>query len=118
MRLQRVRAWVALTAFAAALALPLVAVDHLALDDDAACGSVALRFGPDRPTLGPATAPGTEGHCALCHWLRAVSGVRIGAAIVISSWLEPIESRPVSQPLWSGAIVVPEGPSRAPPVHV
>jgi hypothetical protein len=111
----RVRAWVALGAFVASLALPFLAARHLTFDDDAACGADTLSTGHAR-TQFEAPQPATPlGHCALCHWLRAVSGARPGPEVHVNAHLDAVTARiaPVLQ--GHSACVQIARASRAPP---
>ena len=112
---QRVRGWIALGAFAASLALPLQSLRHATFDDDAACGSVGLASSPAQQQLGPVRPAVPAGHCAICHWLRAVGGAKTELAVTTAAWLEPTESRPTPTVVWLGSATPIERPSRAPP---
>ncbi|HKV98381.1 MAG TPA: hypothetical protein VJN96_01090 [Vicinamibacterales bacterium] len=112
----RVRAWIALATFAASLTLPFLAARHLTFDDDAACGIETLVLAHPRVQF-EAPQPGPQvGHCALCHWVRAVSGARPGPEVHVNARLDALITRiaPVLQ--GHGASVQTARASRAPPV--
>lgn len=111
----RLRAWVALSAFVASLALPFLAAEHFTFDDDAACGVDTLSTGHAKTQFEvPQPAP-PLGHCALCHWLRAVSGARPGHEVHVNARLDAVSTRiaPVLQ--GHGTCVQTARASRAPP---
>ena len=85
--LQRWTAWIAVTAFLGAFALPLVNV-HVG-DADVA-ESVGL--GPTHPVEQfEAVHPPVGGeHCVLCHWLRAISGLSAGVSYFSTTALLPL----------------------------
>jgi len=111
----RVRAWVALGAFVASLALPFLAARHLTFDDDAACGVDTLSTGHARTQFEAPQPAAPLGHCALCHWLRAVSGARPGPEVHVNARLDAVTARipPVRQ--GHGTCVQIARASRAPP---
>jgi mono/diheme cytochrome c family protein len=112
---QRVRGWIALGAFAASLTLPLQSLRHATLDDDAACAPVVLAGGHAERQFEPLTPSPFRGHCAICHWVRAVGGARTEWAVTVAAWLDPSESRPTLAEAWLVSATPIERPSRAPP---
>jgi len=114
----RVRAWLALGAFVGTLALPVIAARHLTFDDDTACGIdelTVVRLTTGFEPFQPAPPPG---HCALCHWLRAVSGAHPGVARLVATWFEPVSFRPAPVRQGHDVVAVTDRPSRAPPLSV
>lgn len=111
----RVRAWVALGAFVASLALPFLAAQHLTFDDDAACGVDTLSTGHLRTQFEAPQPAAPLGHCPLCHWLRAVSGARPGPEVHVNARFDLVTTRiaPVLQ--GHGTNVQTARASRAPP---
>ena len=112
----RLRSWIALVAFVGALGLPLVTASHLAPDDDAACGLVVLVPGSTTAEVGEAQDTLPPGHCALCHWLRAVGGAQPAVAKTVVAWLEPVGSEAPLVAPDPHFDAVADSPSRAPPV--
>jgi hypothetical protein len=111
----RVRAWIALATFASSLTLPFLAARHLTFDDDAACGIETLVVGHSR-TQFEAPTPGPElGHCALCHWLRAVSGAKPGPAVLVTARLHVVPYRLALVHQSHSSAVPTDRASRAPP---
>jgi hypothetical protein len=110
-----VRAWVALGAFVASFALPFLAARHFTFDDDAACGVETLSTGHANTQFEAPQPAVPLGHCALCHWLRAVSGARPGPEVHVTARLDAVTTRiaPVLQ--GHGACVQTARASRAPP---
>lgn len=111
----RVRAWIALATFAASLALPFLAARHLTFDDDAACGIETLAVGHARAQFEAPQAAPQVGHCALCHWLRAVSGAKPGPAVLVTARLDVVPSRLALVHQSHGSAVPSDRASRAPP---
>lgn len=111
----RVRAWIALATFAASLTLPFLAARHLTFDDDAACGIETLAVGHTQAQF-EASQPGPQvGHCALCHWLRAVSGAKPGPAVLVTARLDVVPNRLALVHQSHGSAVLTDRASRAPP---
>ena len=111
----RVRAWIALATFAASLVLPFLAARHLTFDDDAACGIETLAIGHPRAQFEAAQTAPLVGHCALCHWLRAVSGARPGPAALVTARLDVVPSALALVRQGHGSAVSTHRASRAPP---
>jgi hypothetical protein len=110
-----VRTWIALATFAASLTLPFLAARHLTFDDDSACGIENIVLGHAR-TQFEAPQPGSAvGHCALCHWLRAVSGARPGPAVLVTARLDVILYRLALVRQGHGSAAPTDRASRAPP---
>jgi hypothetical protein len=110
--LRRWTAWVAVTAFLGAFLLPLVTV-HVGDPDVAESISLA----PSHPVEQfEAVHPPVRGdHCALCHWLRAISGLSPGTAAPSGAWLEPVAVKaPAPAPQVESPAVLGRS-SRAPP---
>jgi hypothetical protein len=114
----RARAWLALGAFLASLALPFLAARHLTFDDDAACGVDELTLGHAGLQLEASRPSPVPGHCALCHWLRAVGGAHPGDLSFVATWLEPIAYRPALVRQGHDVLAVSDRPSRAPPAAI
>ncbi len=114
----RLRAWVALCSFVGGLTLPFVADRSLTFADDAACGLEVLAVGPAGAHFEAPATPAPSGHCALCHWLRAVSGARPGPAILVSAHLDVVPFRVALIRHGHGAVVSTDRASRAPPARV
>ena len=110
--LQRLAAWIAVTAFLGAFSLPLVNV-HVG-DPDVA-ESVSL--GPTHPVEQfEAVHPPIAGdHCALCHWLRDLSGSSAGAALFSVTSLLPLAIKTPPPARHVDAPVLFGRSSRAPP---
>ena len=111
----KVQAWVALSAFVASLSLPFLAAQHITFDDDAACGADELSTGHAKTQFDVSQPSAPLGHCALCHWLRAVSGARPGPEVRVTTHLDVVTTRiaPVLQ--GHSACVQTARASRAPP---
>lgn len=106
----------ALASFAASLALPFGAARHLTFDDDAACGFETLAVGHSRTQFETPQPSPQVGHCALCHWLRAVAGARPGPAVLIDARLDVVPYRLAIVRQGHGSAVTTDRSSRAPPV--
>jgi len=111
----RVRAWAALTVFVGSLGLPFLAARHLTFDDDAACGVDELTVYHQRTQVEAAQAAPIPGHCALCHWLRAVGGAHPADWGLVATWLEPVSYRSVAPAQGHDSVPVAHRASRAPP---
>jgi hypothetical protein len=85
----RVQAWIALCAFLGGLALPIVTARHEAFEDDAACVTSLRSGGAATARVGATSTTARPAHCAICHWLRAVSGATTTGTQLTSVWLEP-----------------------------
>jgi hypothetical protein len=111
-RLQRWAAWIAVTAFLGAFSLPLVNV-HVG-DADVA---ESVNLGPSHPIEQfEAVHPPVGGdHCALCHWLRDISGLSAGTvAFSVSSLLPLAIKTPQPAPHVEAPVLFGRS-SRAPP---
>ncbi|HYN08335.1 MAG TPA: hypothetical protein VES67_13205 [Vicinamibacterales bacterium] len=109
------RAWFVLVVFAASLALPYLTPRHASLSDDAACTTTVLPGDAEQRIEGDRPAR-SDGHCAVCHWLRAVAGVRpapLGTLAYVPLRFDA--SGRSSQPVMSAADLGRQL-SRAPPV--
>jgi hypothetical protein len=113
-RVRRIGAVVALLAFAAGLLLPGSFVLHEPDDADAAWGAPGLVAGHSTTQLEPVLPSADEEHCAICHWMRALTH---SVALVSSPGPDMqrvrlvISARPASvQPDFSSP-----SPARAPP---
>jgi hypothetical protein len=115
----RVQAWIALFAFLGGLALPLASARHETFEDDAACATSLRVSGADGlARVGVTSAIARPAHCAVCHWLRAVSGATTTGAAPTSVWLEPgaLASAPSgTSPLFD---LQSNRPARAPPASI
>jgi len=113
--IRRLGAWIAVTAFALGFALPLANSSHPIWDDDACAAADVV--GPTHPhqQFEGVHQPTPAGHCALCHWLRAVSSAAPGTTAVNAAGLEPADAGRGRLAPWHGRLVVVEGASRAPP---
>jgi len=109
--LRRVSAWGLVLTFGSSLVLPVVSARHLRPDPDE-----GAFFGGFRSVHVSADGGDTaDEHCAICHWLRAISGAAVQGAATPAPWLAPASSgaaRPVARP---GGSPDAAGPSRAPP---
>jgi hypothetical protein len=113
---RRVGAWVAILTFTLSFGLPLANRSHPIWDDDAACGEADL-VGPPRPHLQFEVIQPSDpaGHCALCHWLRAVGHAAPGSRSVASADLDPVGPGLGAPAAGHGRLVDVDRPSRAPP---
>jgi hypothetical protein len=110
--LRRWAAWVAVTVFLGAFLLPLASV-HVGDPDVAESISLA----PSHPVEQfEAVHPPVRGdHCALCHWLRDISGLSPGTTASSGAWLEPVAVKaPAPVPQVESPAVFGRS-SRAPP---
>jgi hypothetical protein len=113
--LLRVRAWVALGAFAGSLVLPAAAARHEAIDlDDPACGPVAAA-GHASEQVEPVWPPISGDHCAVCHWLRAMGSAQPLRIDPLNRPLAPADPTPFEGGGGPSASAVLPQQSRAPP---
>lgn len=111
---RRVGAWGSLLAFAASLALPVLSTRHLAPDAD---DGVRLSFNMGERLDLPAET-GSDEHCAVCHWMRAVAGASVGALGVQLTGFITSQPTLADSSDRQGRTAVPAGPSRAPPARL
>jgi hypothetical protein len=111
----RVRAFVALGAFAGTLLVPLVSARHLFQIDDPACARIDWSTGSPAGTIDEAGPASPADHCALCHWMRAVGGSQTDVTVEIAAWLQPAGVLPALVPCGLASPVCAERPARAPP---
>jgi hypothetical protein len=115
-RFRRVVASCAILIFVGTLALPLGSETHLSWNDDADCALMTEGGGHHSPSAIQAEKQTeSSGHCPLCHWLRAFSGVSL---TLPESSTPAFDTRnAISRPalLWDGRIAALDRPSRAPP---
>jgi hypothetical protein len=112
---QRARVWTAVAILLATQVLPAVSTRHLFADADA--GWSAAGTGLTSPQLTPERSEATGDHCAVCHWMRAVSGTQAGSPL--AGWILVTRPELASPPLPSryALILVLDTPSRAPPAR-
>jgi hypothetical protein len=117
-RFRRLVASCAILIFAGTLALPLGSEAHLSWNDDADCAPATAGGHHGASALQAETQTTPSGHCALCHGLRAFSGVSLtlSAASTPAFDTRDAVSRPAS--LWDGRIAALDRPSRAPPLSL
>ena len=79
-RFRRLVGRLAVVLFLGTLGLPML---DLSWKDDFACGSAELgpRHGTDQ--IETAQVPLPEEHCAICHWMHAVTGAAPRPAVVV-----------------------------------
>jgi hypothetical protein len=115
-RIRRLVASCAILIFAGTLALPLGSEAHLSWNDDADCAALTGGGHHGASALQAENRAAPSGHCALCHWLRAFSGVSLPLSAVSTPAFDARDavSRPAS--LWDGRMAALDRPSRAPPL--
>jgi hypothetical protein len=107
----------ALAAFVAGVLLPASFAVHEPDDVDAAWGAAGLVAGHPVTQVEPVLPPVDEEHCAICHWMRALTHSVTGApaagpeiAVVLLAATPPLPSVQFD--------VSPPSPARAPPARV
>jgi hypothetical protein len=109
---------VALFAFATSLALPLLSSRHAWADDpDAGWGGVPIVLAHEEAQVEGAVPADAGRHCAICHWMRALSNSvtsskpegpgLIGALSHRLDRADPVATTPAES-----------GPARAPPTSL
>jgi hypothetical protein len=108
-------AWLVLVSFAASLVLPYVAPGHASLNDDPRCTLVSFD-GSSTLLIGDPPPGKADGHCAVCHWLRAIAGAQPVSAGMCAQMPEQVAAAagPLASRLPSNVSGQPL--SRAPPV--
>jgi len=114
----RLRRWIGgllLTVFFGASAVPLAGALHPSWTDDLACGAAEL--GPRHPTeqIEAKETPVPAAHCAICHWMRAVAGVRPTGSVSLWAGIGPHAWRSTALGQWVGQSSSRECSPRAPP---
>jgi hypothetical protein len=82
--LRRACGWVTLVTFSSVFALPFTAGSHLLIDDDPGCGDEALVSLHPFTQFESVSPPLVPEHCALCHWLRTLSGAQVSAVVSVA----------------------------------
>jgi hypothetical protein len=72
-RTRRLGSWLALASFVAGVLLPASVVRHGPDDPDAAWGAPGLAAGHPVTQVEPVRPPVPQDHCAICHWVRALT---------------------------------------------
>jgi hypothetical protein len=80
-RVRRIGALIALIAFSAGLLLPGAFVLHAPDDADAAWGAPGLVAGHPVTQVEPERPSVEDEHCAICHWMRALTHSITGARL-------------------------------------
>jgi hypothetical protein len=78
-RARRLAAWTAVWAILGTLQLPAVARLHSPIEEDLACGETSVIVRHPTTQFEQVLPAQGDGHCAICHLQRAVSGARPGA---------------------------------------
>jgi hypothetical protein len=111
----RLRAWLALAAFAGSFGLPFADPHRFGASDDAACSPVAFVSGHAVIGVGPLTPSTPPEHCPFCHFGRALCGA---APTPVVALVRPVDAAVATsaavRSLRDSAVV--ERPSRAPPL--
>jgi hypothetical protein len=112
---RQLTALLALCAFVASFGLPFLAPRHAWIDDpDSGWTVVVPALGHHAPQVAAAIPTRDAGHCAICHWMRALGNSMVGATAgspALDAAQPPLAERRtavVSAP-------APAGPARAPP---
>ena len=114
-RLRRLIGRFALVTFMGTLAMPMLALVHISWNDDPTCESDELGPRHAAAQVEAPQAPTAAGHCAVCHWMRAITGAAPTVSVSVHSVLTPYELRVATPNAWSGQASLFERPSRAPP---
>jgi hypothetical protein len=109
---------VVLTVFVVGLAVPVLAAGHGPAEDDTFCAPFLPSAGHPTLQFEQVLPPVTGEHCAICHWLRAVSGAAPDASSPTQALLDAVSSIAPMPELAGGRTILAERPSRAPPVLV
>jgi hypothetical protein len=111
---RRLATWGLLLIFSGSLALPAISIRHTTPDVD---DRVLSGYGRRAALATPDDVSDAGDHCAVCHWLLAISGATAQAPLTIAAAASPATpavSRPIAR---LGRSEVPAIPSRAPPAR-
>jgi len=114
-RFRRLVASCAILIFAGTLTLPLESEAHLSWNDDPECAPLAGGGHRGASALQAEKQTAPSGHCALCHWLRAFSGVSPTLSATSTPAFDTRNAVVRTAVLWDGRIAALDRPSRAPP---
>lgn len=111
-RFRRLVGRLAVVLFLGTLGLPML---DLSWKDDFACGSAELgpRHGTDQ--IETAQIPLRAEHCAICHWMHAVTGAAPRPAVSVVAVAGATSVCAITPSPWRAETVRSQGPSRAPP---
>ena len=112
--MRRLAAWIAILSFAAGLILPASISAHAPDDRDAAWGAAGLLAGHPTDQIEPVRDPADDDHCAICHWLRALTHSVRGATIKNPHFALVRVAPAAAVPGHSGEATA-SAPARAPP---
>jgi hypothetical protein len=115
---RQLTALLALFAFVASFGLPFLAPRHAWIDDpDSGWTVVVPALAHHAPQVATATPTREAGHCAICHWMRALGNSMVGASAGRSA-LDAIRPRLIEVRTVVVSAPAPAGPARAPPVSL
>jgi hypothetical protein len=104
---------------AISILLPATVEGHaLWNSDDPGCAPTRVASGQTPTHVTSAPAFDASGHCALCHWLRAIAGAMPTETAITPSPLEIREISITRFAWWHDELLPLEPPARAPPSSV
>jgi hypothetical protein len=113
--MHRLAAWIAILFFAAGLILPASLAAHAPDDADAAWGAPGLVAGHPIDQVEPVREADGDNHCAICHWLRALTH-SVRASAIRTPHLALVRITPPPAVPVGGSDTPAAAPARAPPV--
>jgi hypothetical protein len=113
-RVRRTGALLALLAFASGLLLPGSLVLHEPDDADAAWGAPGLVAGHAGTHVEPVLPPVGDEHCAICHWMRALTH-SVSAAGSAGPEMRGVQADVAALPISVQVDISSLRPARAPP---
>ena len=109
--IRRLAAWGLVLSFVGSFALPAISARHVTPDADDGFRAA----GPCQELVRAPDGQPADAHCAICHWLRAISGASAQAAASTAAGLGAASVHAVRPESRQGRSEVPALPSRAPP---
>lgn len=109
--IRQLAAWGLVLSLVGSYALPAVSARHVTPDADDGFRAA----GPCQELIRAADEQAADAHCAICHWLRAISGASAQAAASTPAGRGAASVHAVRPESRQGRSEVPAIPSRAPP---
>ena len=107
-----------LVAFTSTLGLGLGAADHLGPADDADCAPVALSADHATTQFEAVKPSAPAGHCAFCHFQRAVGGARASGCVSGLFYLQLLDRPESSLSRVPSSTALDLHTSRGPPASI